>query len=318
MPPKDMGSLRRFMESDFAVPVLGGGGIGTGLYTLLVFVTGSPFRLTSYLGFLAIIILISYFVHRQMNRMGSGMGDLLFGTGRKVEDSYYAREVWKEHIAKAERAENYYEQASLLKGYLQSGLMEYPVTAAMKLAQLYEEKLIRPQDALYWYRKALTLSEEAGVHRAEAESAIERLRLAASTSDLDYRQREEKIAKALENSEFESAMEQAKELQRLYPKLSSPVFYLGVIASRLNNHALAAAHYREVLEREPDHERAAFNLAIAFQKAERDLEARDAWQRYLERFGQTESIHIETAKSALVELAQKLQSDLSTAVHEPE
>jgi Flp pilus assembly protein TadD len=217
---------------------------------------------------------------------------------------------WQSDIARAERAGDFREAARLRRGFLDSGVAPDPAGEAFRLARLYEEHLKRPQDALYWYRRAATLGGADHHYALEAERGAERLRHAVSISDLDRQDREAALQRAIDAGEFDAAEKLAEEMHTLYPHAALPHFALGFIASQRQNHSLAAALYHEAMTLDPDHERAHFNLAIALQKAERWVEARDAWRRYLDKFGDRESASAQAAREALAGLNDELNSNL--------
>ncbi|MDP8224953.1 MAG: hypothetical protein P9L99_16455 [Candidatus Lernaella stagnicola] len=244
-------------------------------------------------------------------RHGDQVGDFVYGTRRNVNSDERDIELWKHEIKAAETAGNFDRVVRLRKELLAGDLPHDPAVQAFHIARIYEDRLQRPLDALHWYQKAVSLADEGGTHRIEAEAGIERLTAASHLSVHDRDSRLREIAEAIELGTLGTATKHCRDMRRIYPNDSNPLFYLGLIASRRNNHVYAAARYQEALALDANHERAAFNYAIALQKADRDLEAVAAWKAYLERFGTPESDHTKIARKAVETMSERHRAELS-------
>jgi len=270
-----------------------------GLFSLKVF--GALIGIGFLLGFAGTFVL---------TRFSDGVGDFLFNTGRKVDTREIDQGIWLDRVKKISRDGDYATAAQIWKELLE-GKMVTQEKAAIELARIYEDHLHRPLDALFWYRKTLSAVPNDHSLAIAAREGIGRLGAASQISENDYLLRAREIEAAIERNDLHLALKKAKEFQGLYPQRSGPLFLQARIAAQGNNHILAAAHYRQVLELEPEKGQAAFNLAMALQEGGRDMEARTSWQDYLRIFGKESSPLTEQAEQFLAELNENLQSTLS-------
>lgn len=249
-------------------------------------------------------------------RISDGFGDFLFNTGRKVNTKEIDQGIWLDRVKKMSRDGDYAGAAQVWKELLE-GKMVAPEKAAIELAKIYEDHLHRPLDALFWYRKAISVVAADQLLAGIAREGVERLAGATLTSEEDYHFRYREIEAAVERNALDIALNKAREFQHLYPRRSGSYFLQALIASRGNNHILAAAHYQQALELDPRDAKASFNMAQALQDGGRDMEARSAWEKYLATFGAQQSAdaqqsaNTKLAENALAELNESLQSTLS-------
>jgi tetratricopeptide (TPR) repeat protein len=252
-----------------------------------------------------------------LHKGSDGFANFLSGAGREQSADDRDRDVWSDQVAGAETRGDYATAVNQRRELLASGLAANPGAEAFRIARLYEDKLERAADALYWYRKTLSLSDEDGPYRNEAEASIIRLADAVRVSDHDFAARSAVLEEAVKAEQWQEVEDLAAVMKRLYPRETLPHFTLAISASRRDMHDLAAARYEGVLALDPDHERATFNLALAWQKAGRYPEAVVGWEDYLARFGKSENDHTKNAERALEELLPQLKSIMATTAHAP-
>jgi len=251
-----------------------------------------------------------YAIRWTMDTFSSGFANSLFGFGRRVNPESLELMQLQRNIERTEGDYDFRGAVQARKDLLNSGLVPDTARLAFEIARIYEEKLSEPVDALYWYRKTLSLGGKDGGFANAAEEGIERLKQSTSTSDEDRQKREEAIRQLIEENELEQAEGHCEELRRLYPKNGAHFFFLGIMASRRENYARAASFYEQALALNPGDEKSAFNRAVALGKAEYDIEARDAWRFYLEHFGERDPQFKRTAEEAIEALTQRLESDV--------
>lgn len=268
-------------------------------------------------GLMALFFVLALGGSLLLGRHPESLAETLAGfTHRAGQDERTAR-MWQEEIKHAENEGDYLNAVNLRRSYIDTDLPPNKSSVAFRIALAFEDKLGRPQDALYWYRKTKTLSGADGPYLSEAEAGIRRLTAVSFNSPHDRDQRERHVKDAIEKQDWEAAEAACVEMRRLYPEDPAAVFLRGAMASRRGNHALAMAHYQQACEMAPDDEKAAFNLGVSMVKAGRDVEAREAWTAYLKRFADPDSSHTDVAESTLAELKERLKTTADLGVTEP-
>jgi tetratricopeptide (TPR) repeat protein len=306
---KDQSMLRRVAESRWFLTVaLGSPAAGVMIYVASLAageVRATDVVLALLLGFGGV-----HLIDRARGRSSESVGNLPYGLGRHFTPVEEQNMEWQDRIDKLERAGDYEQAVAARRHWLEAGQPPSRATQLFLIAQTYEERLKQPREALLWYRKTAALGPDGNSYYLEAKARADRLAKAWHTSDADHAAREAAIREQIEKEDFDAAARLAEDLTRHYPASAVGHFLRGVMASRRGNHAQAAAYYTQAVNQDPQHERAAFNLALALGKAHQYVEARRHWQVYLERFDAPDSPYAAQARAALEEIIEFLRTDL--------
>lgn len=248
--------------------------------------------------------------------------DGFFGRGREPDPDDREWESLRDGAKLAEREGNWAELVFHLKAQLTHPKGAGSPVTAFRVAEIYDEKLARPVDALYWFRKTEMLIRESNpehpdahplwipVHDALAE--VTRIRDAHGGylgSELESARGE------IERGEVEAAVARLKELARRFPGDAELQFLLGVAEGRLGRNSLAAERYREAVRLDPTHLRAWFNLGAANFNLDRLPEAREAWSAYLDHAKDREGEEEFTAQA--VEMLRRVEDELKPEIDGP-
>ena len=121
------------------------------------------------------------------------------------------------------------------------------------------------------------------LQKGESAQAIEQLQKAIALSPGDTQADEPLIQTLIQNKQFDKALAAIDALQARQPKSFIPHLYRGVIAVQQNNEALAQAEFLKAWELGPDDPRAGNNLAMLALRKGRIEEARNYYQKVLDR-----------------------------------
>ncbi|MCC6157388.1 MAG: tetratricopeptide repeat protein [Deltaproteobacteria bacterium] len=248
--------------------------------------------------------------------------DGFFGRGREPDPGDGEWESLRDGAKLAEREKDWAELVFHLKAQLTHPKgVGSPVTA-YRIAQIYDEKLARPVDALYWFRKTESLIRESNPENPETHPLWEPVRAALAEvtrirdAHGEYLGGELESARSeIERGEFEDAVGRLKELVRRFPGDAELQFLLGVAEARLGRNSLAAERYREAVRLDADHLRAWFNLGAANFNLDRLPEAREAWNAYLEHARDREGEEEYTAQAT--EMLRRVEDELRPEIDGP-
>ncbi len=267
----------------------------------------------------ATVTLVAFAIVAMVLRLQGKAIDGLFGRGREPDPNDREWESLRDGAKLAEREENWSELVFHLKAQLAHPKGGGSPVTAYRIAQILDEKLGRPVDALYWFRKTESLMREANPEDPGAHPLWEPVRTALAEvtrirdAHGEYPAAELEAARGeIECGETESAVRRLKELARRFSGDAELFFLLGVAEGRLGRNSLAAERYREAVRLDPAHLRAWFNLGAANFHLDRLPEAREAWAAYLDhaRDKEGEAEYVEQAREMMARVEKELTPEI--------
>lgn len=254
--------------------------------------------------------------------VGQGI-DGLFGRQRPVDQKELSFESLRDLAEARDRRGEYKEASALYRQMMDNPLNQNTAYTAYRLAEIYAHHLGRPDDAMYWYRKAMALIRSANPEHftehslwPELQRGLDLFTDAKVTDDNDFQQRIATMQTALEEKRLDEAHAQSADLLRRYPHHADAWFWAALVEVRRGLPARAIDHYYQAIEHDAHHLRALFNLAMLLVKEDRLVEARERLERYLaEATGQpAEADYVQTATEKLAAVKEELNSSIDIAV----
>lgn len=247
--------------------------------------------------------------------------DRLFGAHREVDTAENEWESLRDKATESVRNGEFEAAVHYHRAMFQMPQGEGSVHLAMSIATLYEDRLRRYEDALYWRRKASSLIRETRPDDpeghpmwSEIHESIEALTGLIHHGRSLATQAVEKARGAIGEGDFDAANAALKDAVRRFPEEVEAWFLLGVCEGRSGQPGLAVERYKEAVRLDPGHTRALFNLAGLYHRLDRLQEARETWLRYLSAAGEEagEREFLPEARRMLEETEQALRPEIES------
>jgi len=251
-----------------------------------------------------------YVVRFSLDAFSRGFSTGIFGMGRQRTANELRLDELTTQIEAADRRGDDKEAVNLRKILFNEQLAPHPAALAFEIAQIYEQKLHRAIDATYWYRKCITANNSNNSYIQPAQEGIERTRAQAQSSPETMKKHESEIMQAIADKQYEQAVKLIDGLKNMQAPEYKIKFYAGMVAARQGHYNIAIADLEQVVAERPDHERAAFELAVVLSNGNQNVLARRAWQQYLEKFGDDHPNNAALAREALERLNRDMAVDL--------
>lgn len=249
--------------------------------------------------------------------------DGLFGRGRLVDQKELTFESLRDLAEAQDRRGEHKEAAAHYRQMMESPQNKKAAFTAYRLAEIYAHHLGRPDDAIYWYRKAMALVRSADPDHytehslwPELQRGLALFTNAKVTDDEDFGERIASLKTMLEEKRLDEAYIQCADLLRRYPHRADAWFWAALVEVRRGLPARAIDHYYQAIERDEHHLRALFNLAMLLVKEDRLVEGRERLERYLAEAEDepAEKDFVIAAKEKLTAVKEELTSSIDTAV----
>ncbi len=244
----------------------------------------------------------------------------LFGIGRPVDQEELNFDALGDLAEGKYRRAEYTNAAELYRRLVDDPLNKNAEYSAFRLAEIYAHQLARPDDALYWYRKAMAIirnkDQDHFTENALWPDLLRGLSLfdaAKATDDADFQVLLVDLQTAIQDKRIEDAAAISADLLRRYPANADSWFWAALVEVRRGLPARAIDHYYQAVARDPNHRRAQYNLAMLLCQQERFVEAREMLQTYLAaaRDDPREAEYVAEAERKLAEMVVELTPNLT-------
>ena len=259
--------------------------------SFVMLLLGAPWR--AVLLFAALLIPIASMLCLVFVHVSDLPAKALFGLGRKVDGRQMELEDLRDQAASAERNHLFGQAVKLYREILARQLSEKPERVWFRIALIHNEHLRDYRSASAAYRRALGLlgqeadgedePEEDAVLRRECKERLESLIQRIKEADRGVTARRQEITALVEDELFSEARARIDQLNEDDPGDAENDYLKGFILARSGSYELGIEHYRKALERDPDHLRARYNLAAALDIVQRNPEAIEVYEEYLQR-----------------------------------
>ena len=265
---------------------------------------------------LGVVISVAIFtMYYLLSSAGDSFFSNIFGTGRHVDGAVMAAESLAEKASNNEINNRFEEAIVFHKELLYNDKNSFPEKAAYNIGRLYDDKLLKHKEAIYWYRKAIALScrkenSKENHFALESQNALNKVaKLLNGQADTTLEDLT-KIKKLIEEKKYEGAFEKLTDAQKLYPDNSEVNYLFAHYYLFQNNLGMAVEHFSRTLAIDPGHLLALYFKAGSLKKMGHLLEARDCFKEYLvlAKDHPGEKARLSTANTHL----EKIEDALST------
>lgn len=245
----------------------------------------------------------------------------VYGLGREADVPRLDYEDLRDRANAAERNQRYEKAAELYHELIIHPSNPAPAMGCLRLGLIYRDQLANPNDAVFWLRRGMAIIREemeGGEDEPPGDPTthalwpeLERaLKIATGeANDADGADAHlDNVRAQIDEGQLEEARAALADLRRRFPRETEVWFHSGIVETNLQRYQVAVDYYKEAIRLDAMHYRAMFNLAASYLRQDRNLEAIEVWERYLEvaKDAEEEAEFLEQARTLL----DKLRSEV--------